>query len=816
MDGVRTTDRAWLVARCGAVLAALALAAVAAPGAASASEPSDPTAFALDGLTGYADPPPPAPPAPPAARPAEADPALRTQDVQRGAADGPVPALSSRPGAAHTILLDFDGHRVERGAWVGLHGGQPVDAKPFDRDGRPGWFTPAEQETIRHVWESVSEDYAPFDVDVTTVDPGAAHLAGRSAGTGTAGVRVVVTQGWTGSAAGLALVGTFGRGDWHPVTRAWADIPAWVFHDRLYHDPDNIALAASHEAGHALGLHHDGRRGVAHCTSVEYYCGHPRPAGTWAPIMGAGYDRPITQWSRGEYSGATNTEDDVAILRAALGPAPDDHGDTYAGATLLAASDTVHGLLGIGDVDRFVVASDAGTLRAVLAPASARAATPNLYARLDVYATDGTHLAGSLPNAPTQWSASVAVDVPAGDYLVVVSPIGYSTPDDGFSSYASAGHYRLDVAAVGGRLPTAPVQPKPPTAVAPPSGIVPIPPQRVVDTRIGLGASGRLPAGGELRVDLADALGVAPTAAVLNLTAVAPDGPGHLSVQPCPAARPVTSVVNYAAGQTVANATIATLGPDGTACVYTHAATDVVVDVTGWLAPSAGGGLSPAAPQRLADTRQSGRLAAGDVLAVDVPGDAPTGFSGVAVNLTAVAPDAAGYLTASSCDAPRPGTSTLNYAAGEVRANNAIVAAPSGRLCVYTRAAADVVVDLVGYVTPDGPRYVPAEPTRLVDTRRAAAGPLGAGETRALPVADPPVGQLRAVSLNLAAVAHARPGYVTAYDCGAVPATSTLNPAAGAVVANGAFVPVGAAHSVCVRSLHAGDVLADLGGWWVD
>jgi hypothetical protein len=41
----------------------------------------------------------------------------------------------------------------------------PINAVPYDRDGDPG-FSNAELTNIQEIWQNVSEDYAPFDVDV--------------------------------------------------------------------------------------------------------------------------------------------------------------------------------------------------------------------------------------------------------------------------------------------------------------------------------------------------------------------------------------------------------------------------------------------------------------------------------------------------------------------------------------------------------------------------------------------------------------------------------------------------------------------------
>src|SRR5207253_3500030 len=104
---------------------------------------------------------------------------------------------------------------------------------------------------------------------------------------------------------GIAYVGVYDMtGSLHGYYQ-----PAFVYEQGVTSNAKYIAEAAAHEAGHNLGLSHDGT------ATLGYYDGQ----GSWAPIMGVGYDRAISQWSKGEYSGANNTEDDLAII-AAAGP----------------------------------------------------------------------------------------------------------------------------------------------------------------------------------------------------------------------------------------------------------------------------------------------------------------------------------------------------------------------------------------------------------------------------------------------------------------------------------------------------------------
>ena len=71
-------------------------------------------------------------------------------------------------------------------------------------------------------------------------------------------------------------------------------------------------------------------------------------------------------------------------------------------------------------------------------------------------------------------------------------------------------------------------------------------------------------------------------AAMLNVTAVFPDAPGFLTVWSCDGDVPVASSVNYAAGDVAPNAVFTALNGDGEACVYSLAATDLIVDVNAY------------------------------------------------------------------------------------------------------------------------------------------------------------------------------------------------------------------------------------------
>jgi hypothetical protein len=709
--------------------------------------------------------------------------------------------LNSRPTSSRVIYLDFDGHVANDASWASV--GYPViNSAPFDIDEAPG-FSPGEQALIYEVWQRVAEDYRPFDVNITTRDPGVDGLRRTSPVDAAFGQRVVVTPSnfAGGSVIGVALLDVFGSD---------ADHAAYVFTDVGFKQTaKTMGEAVSHEAGHTFGLSHDG--GPA---SPEYYDGH----GAWAPIMGRPIDpaRLVTQWSRGEYTDATNSEDDLSIIAngavrsPGAGYRPDDHGNTAGSPTVVASNGVASGNIGsTGDRDVFAVDVLDGTLTVQLRPPAGQTSWSNLAARLVVRNSVGTVIATAEPNAPSGWTADVSLPILAGRYTVEVEPVGWLTPATGFSSYASLGAYEVAISAPQGPTPL------PPGTAA----FTPVTPTRLVDTRNGVGAAGRVAPGRQVVVQVADGVRVPvdATAAVVNVAAVNPSAAGYVTVYPCSDGLPDTSTLNYVAGQTVANTTIAALSPPGQLCAWTFAETDILVDITGWLSPSGASRLTPIGPTRVVDTRSNVggvRLAAGQTLAVDLNGRVPAGSTAVAVNVTAVNAAASGFLTAFPCAGAPPNTSTVNYVGNEARPNNTIVGLSGGRICVFSDQATDVLVDLLGSFATTGLAYQPTAPVRVLDTRRT--GTLGAGGIATYSVAAAGLGAQvpGAAYVNVTAANHIADGYVTTYDCVTRRDTSTLNQRVGQATANGAIVPLSALRS-CGWTFGGGDLIVDLNGWWV-
>jgi hypothetical protein len=373
---------------------------------------------------------------------------LPTQVVESAPQAGPFPnqntfALHSRLGAERTIFLDFDGGPVSGTAWNDSYTIPTTSQPAFDLNGDPTTWSQAEHDTIQSIYQRVAEDYRPFDVDVTTQDPGAAALDKSSVADTQFGTRVLVTPSTDAATricgngcGGVAFVGVYnlvGSSYYHP---------AFVFPQLLSNVDKYIAEAASHEAGHNLGLFHDGT------SAVGYYSGHHN----WAPIMGVGYNEPLVQWSSGEYADANNAQDDVAVIQSfGLPLRADDHGSGFATATALDTTRKASGLIERrtdADVFSFRRTCSAKTTITVTPFEN----SPNLDVRLRLHTSGQVLLTTKDPvsgeasfDVATGLKATVSRTLAAGTYYLTVDGVGVLTPATGYSDYGSLGKYSVQI-----------------------------------------------------------------------------------------------------------------------------------------------------------------------------------------------------------------------------------------------------------------------------------------------------------------------------------------------------------------------------------
>ncbi|GBF87613.1 hypothetical protein Rsub_00324 [Raphidocelis subcapitata] len=395
-----------------------------------------------------------APLPPPAALPGADDPADLTMAFK----------LHSRPGANRVLLLDFTGYTATGTAWNSMTNGTPIVSPAYDIDGDATTFSDQERANIIAIWRAVSEDYAPWNVDVTTEETDA---AGSPIVLTSRGVRAVIggsSLDWYGAktgakTGGVAYVNTFGSAYYEP---------AYVFPAQLSNGaPKYVAEATSHELGHRLGLSHDGD------ATNGYYAGHAN----WAPIMGNSYGKPVSQWSKGEYAGANQLQDDLAVISIKLTRRADANGNTATTATPLSAAPvatnpdrltntTFGNIETTGDVDFFSFTAG-GNGPAVITVALTPGDRADADMRLDVFGADGATLLATFDTAGALLSGPFTVDLPAaGTYFAALTGVGDGADGvTGYTNYASLGEYRLTVEWPA--VPTTAVQPQPSPSPSP-------------------------------------------------------------------------------------------------------------------------------------------------------------------------------------------------------------------------------------------------------------------------------------------------------------------------------------------------------------
>lgn len=330
--------------------------------------------------------------------------------------------LSSLPGANFTIYLDFNGHTTTGTRWNTFYNQVSIVTPAYDTDGDVGSFSMAEIEDIQRAWLRVAEDFAPFNINVTTAEPPVSDLIRTDASDTRWGVRVVsgVDTFDLGGTGGLAFLTSFNDS---------TDTPAFVFNAGLI----GVAETISHEVGHTLGLSHDGT------STEEYYPGHGSGVTSWAAIMGAGFlQEGLVQWSQGEYTDADNGEDDLSIITSQNGFSyrVDDHGNDIGFASTV-TDGMASGIVERNtDVDYFQITTSGGDV--IIDPFFE---SPNLDIRAILYDSSGNQIQTSNPIGALNASFT---GLSAGTYFVSIEGTGEGDIlGTGYSDYGSLGQYTI-------------------------------------------------------------------------------------------------------------------------------------------------------------------------------------------------------------------------------------------------------------------------------------------------------------------------------------------------------------------------------------
>jgi hypothetical protein len=181
---------------------------------------------------------------------------------------------------------------------------------------------------------------------------------------------------------------------------------------------------------------------------------------------------------------------------------------------------------------------------------------------------------------------------------------------------------------------------------------------------------------------------------------------GYLTVWPAGQPQPTVSTLNNPTATIVANAAIVPSGTSGALAVYPDQNTQLIVDINGYFAAPAPGGLSlyPAAPCRVLDTRSTGGAFTGQRNpAVDVAASAcnvPSSAQGYVFNATAIPAGSLGYLTLWANGDQQPTASTLNAVDGAVTSNMAIVGNHDGETDAYAYGLTQLLMDISSYFAP--------------------------------------------------------------------------------------------------------------------
>jgi hypothetical protein len=249
----------------------------------------------------------------------------------------------------------------------------------------------------------------------------------------------------------------------------------------------------------------------------------------------------------------------------------------------------------------------------------------------------------------------------------------------------------------------------------------PLDPNRVLDTRQTV----RPQKGSITRVETG--LPVGTQSALVNLTMTGLSAydfiRGYITADKCSSlvVGPQTkSNGNFNSGIDVSNLSVVSLDSDGSFCIYSEQAVDLVVDIQGSFSASGTTKLSSMSTQRVLDTRASDQPLANSITRVNT--GAASGSRAALVNLTMTGATQFGYITADKCSSLQSGPQSRSNGNFRPQADvsnlSAVPLDSDGSFCIYSELGVDLIVDVQGIFSPTGTlRFTPTNPSRVMDTR---------------------------------------------------------------------------------------------------
>lgn len=281
------------------------------------------------------------------------------------------------------------------------------------------------KEDMFRMWECVSDQYSMYDLNVTTDPAVYSSVPVTSSGV------MKFNPGGDRPSAPLHVFGT--------------KTPGTMFIDYTPSSKPHYAAAGrtcAHETGHVMGMNHDHGG-----TGGEYFEGIA--AFEWCPIMGNywmgdSWKDGLFQWSKGEYTSATNFEDDLAIMIGdALAYRTDDIPTTK--NLVITAGSTIAPDANFGQIERTTDSDiwtfrlgDNGHLKLKLDPLECLGMLD-----IDARLLDGTGKEIAKSNLPVNRSATFDLDLKPDNYQLVIKGGAEGTPQNGFSNYSSLGFYGM-------------------------------------------------------------------------------------------------------------------------------------------------------------------------------------------------------------------------------------------------------------------------------------------------------------------------------------------------------------------------------------